>query len=1042
MMGYAFLRDEEVELACAADADLVLGGGDSRSSQAVAEQSLAEIRSYADRDGEVTRTSEAADGGDHADPAAHSSVDAGGSQGDHDAAAPAHDWRKGARAYNAAHHALVEQFNAVTGDACGSGSDVDPEQIARWQKTNGVSPDGRVGPRTFHAARRLSVARTAAASKGNGSGSSSTGANAATGATGSTATTTIAATTSGATKAPVPATPKVDGTTPVAAKPSGPSVDVQLRAQYASILKQYTLQQVSEPEAVGKLLAYDKKLNDGSVSLTGMMMVPFLLADLVKIAVARTAKSSAGATTGGSGQGPDGATAKADDHKPIATGEPFSHVYTAGTGRNTQQCQVYVSPGGVTATPDVFIFFHGHRAQYHIDGKQQGKGEISGLDVAADAMTHARGKNTIAILPQGKLGSRAVDDDRTTEGGYMAALQGGLPAFVTSVLTPLAADLHMASLTPRHISLAGHSAGGYMGIHDALRKAGSMADAITDVTLMDTGYATSHFDDTAAWMYSGSPGKSVRIIGSAKQITATQKHTGAFSPGALAKAAKAHGFTVQDVGVSGDQRDKDTKVVQHSRIMKEGMVQCDVLIMMFDQFHDAGRDHAPLRDRVMDDAILSIGEGAAGNDTFGTRDKGGEPGAAPQPALVTKPVVHMENKPKDATSSGAGHDDHVKEATKHVEAKHQDGDHAEPAKAKAKAKSKAHAKHAYDSDNGVDSFGNETERGGDLRGQKSHATTFATPFTVVRDGALYDDHQKSLKKKLPKGAEVFVKDMKTTWVKITCNDPAAPIAEADNVWIKFASLGGIGHDIGFGNEHSDPKDKERADKIREGLPAGRHPGESKHKWMFSGHFMPSLDGVSLSGSLMTKVHALMEWAIANDMVLGDISIGSGMRSPKSAHYLCVRYEIANMDSNNRVTLAALKALPGGRDPDGNKWYEEGWTEQQAIDNAKDLLKKAGASGKVAAAGYNPGDARRAPLPINGRPGVSNHCSGHAVDVDIPWRSPDDPNKVDLWAWEQVYHQFGLTRPLHKDRGGKSSTQESWHIEETGKELEDEGAAAG
>jgi hypothetical protein len=164
-----------------------------------------------------------------------------------------------------------------------------------------------------------------------------------------------------------------------------------------------------------------------------------------------------------------------------------------------------------------------------------------------------------------------------------------------------------------------------------------------------------------------------------------------------------------------------------------------------------------------------------------------------------------------------------------------------------------------------------------------------------------------------------------------------------------------------------------------------------------------------------------------------------MRSPSAAHKLCVRYEIANMDTNKKVTLDALKALPGGRDQDGNKWYEAGWTEEQAIQNAKDMIKKAGASGKVAAAGYNFGDARRAPLPINGRPGVSNHCSGNAVDVDIPWRSPTDPNKVDLWAWEHIYHQFGLTRPLHRDRGGKASMQESWHIEETGKELEEESA---
>jgi phosphopantothenoylcysteine decarboxylase/phosphopantothenate--cysteine ligase len=42
-----------------------------------------------------------------------------------------------------------------------------------------------------------------------------------------------------------------------------------------------------------------------------------------------------------------------------------------------------------------------------------------------------------------------------------------------------------------------------------------------------------------------------------------------------------------------------------------------------------------------------------------------------------------------------------------------------------------------------------------------------------------------------------------------------------------------------------------------------------------------------------------------------------------------------------VTLDSLKALDGGKDKDGNKWYEAGWTEQQAIDNAKAKIKRKG-----------------------------------------------------------------------------------------------------
>jgi hypothetical protein len=1076
MMGYAFLRDDEVELANAEDADRALGGGNARSSAAAAEQSLAEILSLGGHaQTNMCRADDPAERGEQVEQSHGEASDAqtepagqtgetgktGEPGGDGAAHSPKSDWRSGARAYNAAHASLVEEFNTLTHGECGSGGDADPEAVARWQQQHGVAPDGRVGPRTFHAARRLSVAQTAKTTKA-----------VATGGTGATPETGGGASEAGAKSAPVTKTisapPKThaeaapvktgaSGDQVAPPKPDDAAIAVQLRAHYASIVKQYTLGQVSEPEAVGKLLAFDKKLHDGSPSMTGLVMVPFLLADLVKVAMAKTSKTSggggttsgaagttsgaAGTTSGAAGTTGAGATVVSHD-KPVATGEPFSHVYTAGSGKHQQPCQVYVSPGGVTATPDVFLFFHGHRAQYNIDGNQRGKGEISGLDVAADAMTHARGKNTIAILPQGKLGSGAVNGDRTTEGGYMAALQDGLPSFVSSVLTPLAADLHMDGLTPRHISLAGHSAGGYMGVHDALSKAGNLADVITDVTLMDTGYSTTHFADTAKWMYKGSPGKSVRIIGSAAQIK-RDTHKGSFGPTALADGAKAHGFTVEDGGGAGSHRDADTTVVQHSKIMKDGVVHCDVLIMKFDHTHNAVADHAPLRDRVMDDSILSIGQGAAGSDSFGLRDHGNEPGAAsggagehhdaatPPKATPQPKPVHTESKPKDPTAT-KGHDEHVKEATKHAEPHGA----AHPAKAHSK-------KHAYDSDHGVDSFGNLSQRGDDLRGQKSHATTFATPFTVVQDGMLHNWRHNELKKQLPVGTQVYVKDMNLNWVKIATQDPAMPISEEDNLWIKFSSLGGHGHDRGFGNERHDATDKARADKIREGLPtAGREPGKSPHKWMFDKSFIPSFDGVSLSGSLMSKVQALMEWAIANDMVLGNIVIGSGMRSPAAAHYLCVRYEIANMESNKRVTLEALKALPNGRDADGHKWYEPGWTAEQAIQHAKDLMKKEGASGKVAAAGYNFGNAKRAPLPISGAPGVSNHCSGHAVDVDIPWRSPDDPHKVDLWAWEQIYHQFGLTRPLHRDRGGSAKTQESWHIEETGKELLAEGEAEG
>jgi len=64
-------------------------------------------------------------------------------------------WVAGARAYNAAHAELVDEFNDLTDDMCTSDDDgkLDPQAVARWQSHHGIPADGKVGPQTVAAAR-------------------------------------------------------------------------------------------------------------------------------------------------------------------------------------------------------------------------------------------------------------------------------------------------------------------------------------------------------------------------------------------------------------------------------------------------------------------------------------------------------------------------------------------------------------------------------------------------------------------------------------------------------------------------------------------------------------------------------------------------------------------------------------------------------------------------------------------------------------------------------------------------------------------------
>lgn len=56
--------------------------------------------------------------------------------------------------------------------------------------------------------------------------------------------------------------------------------------------------------------------------------------------------------------------------------------------------------------------------------------------------------------------------------------------------------------------------------------------------------------------------------------------------------------------------------------------------------------------------------------------------------------------------------------------------------------------------------------------------------------------------------------------------------------------------------------------------------------------------------------------------------------------------------------------------------------------------------------------------------VSNHTTGKAIDVFIPWRKKDADASTNAWnavgrPWKEIYQQFGLHRPM---------ANEDWHVE--------------
>jgi hypothetical protein len=192
----------------------------------------------------------------------------------------------------------------------------------------------------------------------------------------------------------------------------------------------------------------------------------------------------------------------------------------------------------------------------------------------------------------------------------------------------------------------------------------------------------------------------------------------------------------------------------------------------------------------------------------------------------------------------------------------------------------------------------------------------------------------------------------------------------------------------------------------------------------------SLDGITLSSVLETRMRYFHKFMVAAGLYIGDMNISDGVRSPEKAHRFSVQYNIVlgNHKDTIKKNLIYLynKNIKSGaaKDVDGNTWaLKEHFKKDKngkATDVYYDKVKayvntlRFGRDNITdpAAAGYET-SPDCLPLPIGKK--SSNHTKGLALDIDSHRLVNKKEAIIDLIALN-----FGLVRS-----GG---VKETWHFE--------------
>ncbi len=167
-------------------------------------------------------------------------------------------------------------------------------------------------------------------------------------------------------------------------------------------------------------------------------------------------------------------------------------------------------------------------------------------------------------------------------------------------------------------------------------------------------------------------------------------------------------------------------------------------------------------------------------------------------------------------------------------------------------------------------------------------------------------------------------------------------------------------------------------------------------------FLTEFNGVKLNATLFTRFMKMAAHLVGNNYVTQDITLNEGVRDPKLAHKWSTSWKLRHPknETEKAQLLKNLRALPGGKDLDGNLWYKKSWeTGLQKVNGKftaaalatlwnriqKHALTLDNRSNKnlIAAEGYAVSDKHILP---NIHPTVSVHPAGKAIDATIAWRT--------------------------------------------------------